>query len=205
MTTQLDEVDTRAVTTGPDRRGRRAVSRSGHTSRPLDVCVAGRRAGGQPVPAVLLVPDRIRRFGDPARPEQVMDPRRQLRAERDDCRLRPVGELLGGAVEQPVELIADRDQCRGVLHPRRLGVREAPLPRGGRAARLRRGDHGRAPGSLASYRCTSCFSEVGWTGQVGAVIVPMLVTAFGVFWMTQYLRQRSRMSSSRPRAWMVPA
>lgn len=33
------------------------------------------------------------------------------------------------------------------------------------------------------------FNEVGWTGKVGAIIVPMLVTAFGVFWMTQYLRQ----------------
>lgn len=33
------------------------------------------------------------------------------------------------------------------------------------------------------------FSSIGWTGQVGAIIIPALVTAFGVFWMTQYLRQ----------------
>lgn len=33
------------------------------------------------------------------------------------------------------------------------------------------------------------FSELGWTGQIGAIIVPALVTAFGVFWMTQYLQQ----------------
>ncbi|MDF2666893.1 MAG: ABC-type sugar transport system, permease component [Microbacterium sp.] len=33
------------------------------------------------------------------------------------------------------------------------------------------------------------FSEIGWTGQIGAVIVPALTSAFGVFWMTQYLRQ----------------
>ena len=33
------------------------------------------------------------------------------------------------------------------------------------------------------------FSELGWTGQVGAIIVPALTSAFGVFWMTQYLRQ----------------
>lgn len=33
------------------------------------------------------------------------------------------------------------------------------------------------------------FSEIGWTGQIGAIIVPVLVNAFGVFWMTQYLRQ----------------
>jgi len=31
--------------------------------------------------------------------------------------------------------------------------------------------------------------EYGWTGHLGAVIVPALVTAFGVFWMTQYLSQ----------------
>ena len=32
-------------------------------------------------------------------------------------------------------------------------------------------------------------SKLGWTGSLGAVIVPTLVTAFGVFWMTQYLGQ----------------
>ena len=30
-------------------------------------------------------------------------------------------------------------------------------------------------------------AKLGWTGQLVAVIVPGLVTAFGVFWMTQYL------------------
>lgn len=33
------------------------------------------------------------------------------------------------------------------------------------------------------------FSEIGWTGHLGAIIVPALTSAFGVFWMTQYLRQ----------------
>ncbi len=33
------------------------------------------------------------------------------------------------------------------------------------------------------------FSELGWTGHVGAIIIPALTSAFGVFWMTQYLRQ----------------
>jgi len=32
-------------------------------------------------------------------------------------------------------------------------------------------------------------SKLGWTGSIGAVIVPGLVTAFGVFWMTQYIGQ----------------
>lgn len=33
------------------------------------------------------------------------------------------------------------------------------------------------------------FSKLGWTGNIGAIIVPALTSAFGVFWMTQYLRQ----------------
>lgn len=33
------------------------------------------------------------------------------------------------------------------------------------------------------------FSELGWTGSIGAIIVPALTSAFGVFWMTQYLQQ----------------
>jgi len=31
-------------------------------------------------------------------------------------------------------------------------------------------------------------SRLGWTGSLWAVVVPGMVTAFGVFWMTQYLR-----------------
>ncbi|GAB2977913.1 MAG TPA: carbohydrate ABC transporter permease [Actinotalea caeni] len=31
-------------------------------------------------------------------------------------------------------------------------------------------------------------ARLGWTGELTAVIVPAMVTAFGVFWMTQYLR-----------------
>ncbi|MCO1340146.1 sugar ABC transporter permease [Kocuria polaris] len=30
-------------------------------------------------------------------------------------------------------------------------------------------------------------SNIGWSGKLAAVIVPGMVTAFGVFWMTQYL------------------
>jgi len=33
------------------------------------------------------------------------------------------------------------------------------------------------------------FSEIGWTGKIGAIIIPALTSAFGVFWMTQYLQQ----------------
>lgn len=32
-------------------------------------------------------------------------------------------------------------------------------------------------------------SKLGWVGQLQAVIVPGMVTAFGVFWMTQYLQE----------------
>lgn len=33
------------------------------------------------------------------------------------------------------------------------------------------------------------FSDLGWTGEIGAIIIPALTSAFGVFWMTQYLQQ----------------
>lgn len=33
------------------------------------------------------------------------------------------------------------------------------------------------------------FADLGWTGTIGAIIVPALTSAFGVFWMTQYLQQ----------------
>lgn len=32
-------------------------------------------------------------------------------------------------------------------------------------------------------------SDLGWVGKLQAVIVPVLVSAFGVFWMTQYLSE----------------
>jgi cellobiose transport system permease protein len=32
-------------------------------------------------------------------------------------------------------------------------------------------------------------SKLGWIGSLGAVILPSLVSAFGVFWMTQYLKE----------------
>jgi len=33
------------------------------------------------------------------------------------------------------------------------------------------------------------FADFGWTGQIGAIIIPAITSAFGVFWMTQYLQQ----------------
>ncbi len=33
------------------------------------------------------------------------------------------------------------------------------------------------------------FADLGWTGNIGAVIIPAVTSAFGVFWMTQYLQQ----------------
>jgi len=32
-------------------------------------------------------------------------------------------------------------------------------------------------------------AQLGWTGKLVAIIVPAMVTAFGVFWMTQYLEE----------------
>ena len=44
------------------------------------------------------------------------------------------------------------------------------------------------------------FADLGWTGSIGAIIIPALTSAFGVFWMTQYLRRPCPTSSSRPPA-----
>ncbi|MER7797423.1 carbohydrate ABC transporter permease [Microbacterium sp. NPDC096154] len=45
------------------------------------------------------------------------------------------------------------------------------------------------PQQLAVVPLYVLFAEFGWTGQIGAIIIPGLTSAFGVFWMTQYLRQ----------------
>ena len=45
------------------------------------------------------------------------------------------------------------------------------------------------PAQLGVVPLYIMFSKIGWTGEIGAVIVPALTTAFGVFWMTQYLQQ----------------
>lgn len=45
------------------------------------------------------------------------------------------------------------------------------------------------PAQLGVIPLFIVMSRIGWTGTLGAVIVPNLVTAFGVFWMTQYIGQ----------------
>lgn len=45
------------------------------------------------------------------------------------------------------------------------------------------------PTQLSVVPLFIAMSTFGWTGTLGAVIVPGLVTAFGVFWMTQYISQ----------------
>ena len=45
------------------------------------------------------------------------------------------------------------------------------------------------PTQLSVVPLFIAMSSFGWTGTLGAVIVPGLVTAFGVFWMTQYIAQ----------------
>ena len=45
------------------------------------------------------------------------------------------------------------------------------------------------PTQLSVVPLFIAMSAFGWTGTLGAVIVPGLVTAFGVFWMTQYIGQ----------------
>ena len=45
------------------------------------------------------------------------------------------------------------------------------------------------------------FANLGWTGSLGAIIIPALSSAFGVFWMTQYLQQAlpDELDRGRPR------
>lgn len=45
------------------------------------------------------------------------------------------------------------------------------------------------PTQLGVIPLYQVMAALGWTGELTAVIVPGLVTAFGVFWMTQYLSQ----------------
>ncbi len=45
------------------------------------------------------------------------------------------------------------------------------------------------PSQLGVVPLYIMFSKFGWTGTIGAVIVPALTSAFGVFWMTQYIQQ----------------
>src|SRR5699024_3632439 len=45
------------------------------------------------------------------------------------------------------------------------------------------------PTQLGVVPLFQVMAALGWTGELMAVIVPALVTAFGVFWMPQYLRQ----------------
>lgn len=44
------------------------------------------------------------------------------------------------------------------------------------------------PTQLGVVPLYQVMAALGWSGELTAVIVPALVTAFGVFWMTQYLR-----------------
>lgn len=43
------------------------------------------------------------------------------------------------------------------------------------------------PTQLAVVPLFIAMSDLGWTGNIGAVIIPGLASAFGVFWMTQYM------------------
>lgn len=45
------------------------------------------------------------------------------------------------------------------------------------------------PAQLSVVPLFIVVSKIGWVGELPAVIVPGMVTAFGVFWMTQYLEQ----------------
>lgn len=45
------------------------------------------------------------------------------------------------------------------------------------------------PSQLGIIPLFIVMAKLGWTGKLSAVIVPAMVSAFGVFWMTQYLQE----------------
>lgn len=44
------------------------------------------------------------------------------------------------------------------------------------------------PAQLGVIPLFMVMAKLGWTGELKAVIIPAMVSAFGVFWMTQYIR-----------------
>ena len=74
-----------------------------------------------------------------------------------------------------------------VLDARRLRVRQAAVPRPRRAAWSSSIATLAVPTQLGIIPLFMVMKQFGWTGTLGAVIVPTLVTAFGVFFMRQYL------------------
>ncbi|MGO1851313.1 carbohydrate ABC transporter permease [Microbacterium sp.] len=188
MTTQLDEVDTHAVTTGPDRRGRRAVRIRGTrpglwTYASLGVVLAAslfplyfsfligsgdsatlRDPNKSWIPGVNFVQNAMTVVSDPSVNFWAALWSSLWSSSLIAISVVVFSTLAGWAFAKL------RFRGAGVL----LAFVVATMA---------------VPQQLGVVPLYILFSEVGWTGQVGAVIVPMLVTAFGVFWMTQYLRQ----------------
>src|SRR5690606_29666985 len=101
-------------------------------------------AAAQHPAAVLVAAGGIRRLDLGARPEPVVDSGRALHRERLRRHDQPSGELLEGA-RQLAARLDDRVGIRGVLlDPRRLRLREAQVQGPRAAARVHRGDDGRA-------------------------------------------------------------
>ncbi len=83
-------------------------------------------------------------------------------------------------------VLGDHVLGRHVLDPGRFLVREAPL-QGPRRVDGVRGRHHAVPFQLGIIPLFILMKTFGWTGSLGAIIIPGLVTAFGVFFMRQYL------------------
>ena len=113
----------------------------------------------------------------------------QLPRERGIRRQRSRRELLAGAVELDLQL-------GGSSRSRWSSSRRSP------AGRSRSSASAAAkwllvfvvatmavPTQLGVVPLYILFADLGWTGSIGAIIIPALTSAFGVFWMTQYLQQ----------------
>ena len=123
------------------------------------------------------------------RPEHVVASRRQLPRERGIRRQRPRRELLAGAVELDLQLGAHR--ALGGRSSRRSPAGRSPssASAGSKWLLVFVVATMAVPTQLGVVPLYILFSDLGWTGSIGAIIIPALTSAFGVFWMTQYLQQ----------------
>ena len=134
-----------------------------------------------------------------ARRRQPADGRDERLAAAAAARRRPVDERRDGDPSSRTSAWRWSTRCsspatitagdRAVLHARRLRLRQAAFR--GRNVAVRDHDrHDDDPAEpVASSRCTRSWPTWGWPGPLPSVILPSLVTAFGVFFMRQYLMQ----------------
>ena len=149
----------------------------------------GRRRRLGDLPLLLVVPDRLGRRLDDQRPEHVVAARAAT-SSPTPCRSSTTRPSTSGS------RCGTRSSARRVIA---ASVVVFSTLAGWAFAKLRfRGGKWllafvvatmAVPMQLGVVPLYILFADLGWTGKIGAIIVPALTSAFGVFWMTQYLSQ----------------